>query len=498
MVITQFAQLCVFVVSLAAQASPPPLSDEAVASMVRSVRESENWIHDVDGLLIRFEGGWTHHPKAIALNRKRLAGFAIDGKLDPNRHPVLKPKTTESLELMFDKNRICKRHEEHGFSRSEAVWDGSKATAKTEYFAHKTENYAIDVKPYRLVGEYYFIDISWLRIGPHSFWWRDPKQTMPLRFFGHADQFVYKGRETFRGIDCHVLDNNERGLTIRWYVSVDANRLIRHMTIGHNFNFDFWQNDYKEIAPGRWMPMTQGYTTYDIDDEGNDYLSGQREFKVVEVRINPTLPDEMFNLEIPENAELADYTHEPSLFYKYKSNMTEEEWAKILKEAEERNDRENSTRQAQEKLVGKAAPPFPKGEWINSKPMTWADLAGKVVVLDFWSTTCGPCRADLPKMNEYNKLRNKTNVVVIGIHSAGRDTAAVKEFVKVNKLEYPIFVEIRGDAQDVSFGRLFDGFAVQGIPYAVIVDKNGKIGHPGSSMLDLVWPTAHGMASATE
>ena len=97
--VPQLAQICVLLVSLTAQASPPPLSDEAVAAMVRSVRESENWIHEVDGLLIRFEGGWTRSPKSIALKRKQLAGFAVDGRLDPNLHPGLKPKTTETLEF---------------------------------------------------------------------------------------------------------------------------------------------------------------------------------------------------------------------------------------------------------------------------------------------------------------------------------------------------------------------------------------------------------------
>lgn len=493
--VTQFAQLCALTLTMTAQASPPPLSDEAVAAIVRSVRESENWIHEVGGLLIRFEGGWTRSQKSIALSRKRLAGFAIDGKLDPNLHPDIKPKTFETLELAFDKNRVHKRYEQPGFSRRVAVWNGSVARTREEYFVHKTESYAIDVQPYRLVGEYFFIDISWLRAGPHSFWWRDPKLPWPIRTFEQAEDFVYKGRETFRGVDCHVLDNTESGDTIRWYISVDSNRLIRHMTIVQNYNFDFWQGDYEEIAPGRWLPMTQGYTVYDLDDEANVYVSGERELKVVEVRINPKLVDEMFVIDIPENANVTDYTHDPSLFYQYKSDMTEEEWAEILEEAAERDERESSTRRAQDQLVGKPAPPFPKGKWINSKPMTWKDLAGKVVVLDFWSTTCGPCRAHLPKMNEFNKLKDKTNVVVIGIHSAERDISVVEKFVKKHKLKYPIFVETRGNAPDASFGRFFDGFAVQGIPYAVIIDKDGKIGPPGTMMLESAWTAAHGMAT---
>ncbi len=491
----QFAQVIALLITLVTQSSPPPPSEEAVALIIESVRGGENWIHDVDGMLIRFEGGWTHHPKAIAQSRKRLAGFAIDGKLDPNLHPDLKPKTSETIELAFDKNRVRKCVEQHGFSRRVNVWDGSRATTKSEYFAHKSESYAIDVKPYRLVGEFYFIDITWLRAGPHKFWWIDPKSTWPAESFGRAEDFKFKGLETFRGVECHVLEYTRNGFPIQWFVSVETKQLIRHLTIGPGYKFDHWLGDYKEIELGRWMPMTQGYTTYDIDEKGNDYESGRREFKVVEVRINPTLSDEMFAIEIPENAKITDYTHDPSLFYRYKKNMGEDEWHAILKEADERHEQETSIRMAQEKLVGKTAPSFPKGKWINSKPMTWKELAGKVVVLDFWSTTCGPCRAHLPKMNEFNKLRNKFNVVVIGIHSAERSTNAVEEFVQKNKLEYPIFVEVLGDSPYAGFGTLFDGFGVQGIPYTVIVDKEGKIGHPGTWLLESAWGTARSMAA---
>ncbi|HNO77467.1 MAG TPA: TlpA disulfide reductase family protein [Phycisphaerae bacterium] len=501
--VTQIALLCTVVSSLVAQASPPQhanephLSDDAVAAMVRSVREGENWIHEVDGLLIRFEGGWTHTPKSIEMNRKRLAGLAIDGKLDPNRFPTLKPKTTETLELAFDKNRIRRYHENHGYRREESYWDGSRALSKIEDLANQGESYVIDTKPHRLVGNYYFADISWLRAGPHTFWWRDPKLDQPIRFWGHADQFTYKGRESYRGIDCHVLENDNGPFKIRWYVSIDMGQLIRHMTIDGESRREYWQYNYNEIAPGKWLPMTQGYSVNDLDDEGNIYESAQRELKVVEVQINPDLKDEMFDIKISEGAKVTDYTHDPWLFYRYKKGMSEEEWKAILKEADERREFESAINAARQKLIGKTAPPFPKGVWINSQPMTWKDLAGKVVVLDFWSTTCGPCRAHLPQMNEFNKLRDKTNVVVIGIHSAERDASVVEKFVKEHKFEYPIFVETRGNAPDASFGKLFDDFAVAGIPHTAIVDKDGYIAQSGGSFLEPAWSTARGMANST-
>jgi thiol-disulfide isomerase/thioredoxin len=116
---------------------------------------------------------------------------------------------------------------------------------------------------------------------------------------------------------------------------------------------------------------------------------------------------------------------------------------------------------------GKALPAkFGNEKWLAGKA---PDREGKITVIDFWATWCGPCRAVMPKLDEFSK-RNTKDVVVIGI--SNEDEATVKAFIKKTKHSYPQAID--------SKSTISNALAIAGIPHVVILSTDGVIRYQGN------------------
>lgn len=97
--------------------------------------------------------------------------------------------------------------------------------------------------------------------------------------------------------------------------------------------------------------------------------------------------------------------------------------------------------------------------------ISWDKLRGKVVVLEFWATWCGPCIHAIPHMNELVEQFKNKPVVFISVTQEDQDV--VHSFLKTHPIE--AWIGLDGD------GVLDDAFHVVGIPHAIIVDATGRI-----------------------
>ncbi|MHC4214077.1 MAG: peroxiredoxin family protein [Planctomycetota bacterium] len=441
-----FLHLCVIGTQSrgASQVSHPNATD-----LVRAVRQSENWIHKVDSFYLRMDSKWTTppHPNLPEEMKRGRVGRPF------------KTGTTSTLECVFDKKRVRQMKERQGESYSLRIWDGMgftdyKRSRSHGQETHYRERYYLDLTPQKHFSHFIAGDGGWLRTQPHSFWFDKKDVKEKLRWYGRCEDFVLTGRQEYHGVSCYVLEFDKSSLSEtsmgrvnRWYVGVKDRLLYGIVRLRHGkLDGEHWALDYKEVAKDCWLPMTQGYQIYHLDGEDKPYLYTRRDVKVIEVRVNEKLSDDLFEIELKEGVTVADNRSGHQITYIYKSP-----------------------------LVGKILPDS------NGIDIDFASegMRGKSHLICFFDKEQRPSRHMVRELVKKDQELKEQSVEVVCVQASKVEKVKLDEWVKENKISFSVGM-IEGDEEKTRFK-----WGVKSLPWLILTDKEHVVRTEGFGIEEL-------------
>ena len=406
--------------------------------LVRAVRESENWLHRIDSLKLRINGKWSRSPESIAARYAKLRKQYPDKEPDPNSNWDLKPSYPDILKYAIDFKRKRLRYVEEipGREYCLKIWDGRQAMRYIRVGRDIQQDIDSTTKMFnRLFGS-----ISWPRTQPHSFWWEPLYVDERMGYFGLAEDFKITGLQEYRGVMCHVLEcisYLDAPVTIRWYVGIEDHLLYgRKEWRNPQFVFEYWTLDYKQIAPGCKIPMTQGYSIPAYNPiTKKRYIDGVRDVRIVEVRINDKLPDELFEMKFEEGRTVVDNRSGMTVAYKYIATPPS--------------------------LVGKPLPDF-ENIRINFNPKK---AKGKMLLVCFWDMNQRPSRNCIMRLSKKLQELKERDVVVLTVHASKIERDKLDSWIKDSEIDLAVGF-ITDQEKKVRFN-----WGVRSLPWLILTDK---------------------------
>jgi len=119
---------------------------------------------------------------------------------------------------------------------------------------------------------------------------------------------------------------------------------------------------------------------------------------------------------------------------------------------------------------------------LRGKPVRFAELRGKVVLLNFWATWCAPCRKEMPSMEQLHREYKERGLVVLAVSQDQGPIREVQAFAQELKLSFSVWHD-----RDGLVGRQY---SIPGVPTSYLVGADGRIAYRALGEYDWSGPEA--------
>ena len=104
---------------------------------------------------------------------------------------------------------------------------------------------------------------------------------------------------------------------------------------------------------------------------------------------------------------------------------------------------------------------------LYGKKVELKQFRGKIILLNFWATWCGPCKEEMPFLETLQQQFKEKDFVVVTVSVDYEEAKFVREFINKQRYTFPVLLDPKCEVLDL--------FEVKGIPTTFIIDKKGKM-----------------------
>jgi len=131
---------------------------------------------------------------------------------------------------------------------------------------------------------------------------------------------------------------------------------------------------------------------------------------------------------------------------------------------------------------GEPAPNFQLRD-MNGQAVSLSDLRGKIVLVNYWATWCGPCRIEMPAMERLYRTYDRKDFEILAVSTDAQGVAVTRPFQQENQLTFPIL-------HDADF-RVGLSYGARTLPMTFMVDRQGIVRQQIFGARDWEAPEAH-------